>query len=225
MLLTVHHLGITEYSHAFYLQRRLLHLILEGKISDTLLLLEHPPTITIGKFGRFENVLASHEQLDAAGISLFFTDRGGNVTYHGLGQLVVYPIINLGQRDMGIRQYIYALEEVIIRLLGSFSIAAGRRNGHVGVWVKDEAVAAIGLNVKHWVTMHGFAINVNNNLNHFSLIKPCGYSDRKVTSISKLLERHVQIDEVIIKLLEYFSVVFEIDIEIRSDLDLVRCSS
>lgn len=218
----VYRLGQIEYSQAYNLQKRLLRLRTEGEITDTLLLMEHPPTITIGKFGKPENILASWKQLAAAGICLFLTDRGGDTTYHGPGQLVAYPIINLRQSGMSIRQYIHNLEEVIIRVLDSFVIAADRDKGYTGVWVKDEAVAAIGLSVKRWVSMHGLALNVNTNLNHFSLIKPCGFTDRRVTSISRLLNRYVPMNIVIDELLACFSEVFNADIELRSYTDLVR---
>ena len=217
----VYQLGLVEYNQAYHLQKRLLQLRLEGEIKDTLLLLEHPPTITVGKFGRFENVLASRKQLEAAGISLYFTDRGGDVTYHGFGQLVGYPIIGLRERGISIRQYINDLEEVIIRVLGGFFINANRNQDHAGVWVKDEVVAAIGLSIKKWVSMHGFALNVNTNLNNFSLIKPCGFSDKKVTSISQLLARYVPMDVVTDKLLACFSEVFKTDIELKSGSELV----
>ena len=225
MTCVVYQIGLTEYSRAYNLQKKLLRLRMEGEITDTLLLLEHPPTITIGRFGKYENILASQEQLEADGISLFFTDRGGDVTYHGPGQLVAYPIINLRQIGRNIRQYIHALEEVIIRVLSSFSIVAERDQGYTGVLVKNEAVAAIGLSIKRWVSMHGFALNVNTNLEHFSLINPCGFSDKKVTSISRLLAQNVTMDVITEKLLACFSEVFETDIELRSDSDLVRCFS
>ena len=221
----VYRLGQTEYNQAYNLQKSLLSLRIEGEITDTLLLLEHPPTITIGKFGKSENILASRRQLAAAGICLFFTDRGGDTTYHGPGQLVAYPIINLRQSGMSIRQYIHNLEELIIRVLGGFDIAADRDNGYTGVWVKDEAIAAIGLSVKRWVSMHGLSLNVNTNLNHFSLIRPCGFTDRKVTSISHLLNRHVPMNVVTEQLLACFSEVFNADIELRSETDLVRSLS
>lgn len=222
MSFVVYQLGLTEYGQAYDLQKRLRHMRLEGGIKDTLLILEHPPAITIGKFGRFENVLASQKQLEAAGISLFFTDRGGDVTYHGPGQLVGYPIIDLRERGIFVRKYIYTLEEVIIRVLESFSITANRAKGSTGVWVKDEAVAAIGLSIKHWVSMHGFAINVNNSLDNFSLIKPCGFSGRMVASISQLLKRYIPMEAVIEKLIVCFSEVFDTDIELRSESDLVK---
>jgi len=225
MMCVVYQIGLTEYSRAYNLQKKLLRMRMEGEITDTLLLLEHPPTITIGRFGKYENILASREQLETDGISLFFTDRGGDVTYHGPGQLVAYPIINLRQIGRNIHQYIHALEEVIIRVLNSFSIVAERDQSYTGVLVKNEAVAAIGLSIKRWVSMHGFALNVNTNLEHFSLINPCGFSDKKVTSISRLLAQNVSMDVITEKLLACFSEVFETDIELRSASDLVRCFS
>ena len=199
------------------MQRTLVHCRLGGEITDTLLLLEHPPTLTIGKSGKFENILASQAQLDGQGISLFFTDRGGDVTYHGPGQLVGYPIIDLRERGRDIHQYIHDLEEVIIRLLNSFSISACIDGGHAGVWVKEKQVAAIGLSIKRWVTMHGFALNVNPNLEHFSLINPCGFSNRRATSISQLLACDVPTEVVIERLLVNFSEVFNTKVELKKD--------
>lgn len=213
---------LVNYSDAYHLQRRLLRSRLEGQIANTLLLMEHSPTITIGKFGKLENVLASPVQLEAEGISLVFTDRGGDVTYHGPGQLIGYPIIDLRERARDIHKYIHDLEEVIIRVLGSFSIGAGRDRRHAGVWVKDEAVAAIGLKIKRGVSMHGFALNVNPNLAHFSLIKPCGLTDSKATSICRLLDRDVPMGAVIERLLAYFSEVFDTEIKLAPGLDSVR---
>jgi len=220
MLCPVYYLGLIEYREAYHLQTRLLHRRIDGEITDTLLLLEHPPTVTIGKFGRLENVVASPAQLEAEGISLIFTDRGGDVTYHGPGQLVGYPIIDLRERERDIHRYIHDLEEVIIRVLASFSISAGRDWHHPGVWVENEEVAAIGLSIKRWVSMHGFALNVNPNLEHFSLINPCGLADRKATSISRLLNRDVPMEVVIDRLLTHFSQVFDTELE-KTDI-LIR---
>jgi lipoate-protein ligase B len=205
MACIVHRLGVVDYEGAYHRQRRLLRQRFDGEIEDTLLLLEHPPTITIGKSGGLENVLVSQEQLAGEGISLFFTDRGGDVTYHGPGQLVAYPIIDLRQRGRDIHRYINELEEVIIRTLADFSIAAHRDGSHAGVWVKNEEIAAIGLSVKRWITMHGIALNVNSNLEHFCLINPCGFTDRTATSISKLLSKNIPIEEVTERLIAHFS--------------------
>lgn len=213
MACIVYRLGLVDYGEAYHRQRRLLKKRLDGEIEDTLLLLEHPPTITIGKSGKLENVLVSQEQLASEGISLFFTDRGGDVTYHGPGQMVAYPIIDLRNRGRDIHRYVNELEEVVIRTLADFSIAAHRDGGHAGVWVKEGEIAAIGLSVKRWITMHGIALNVNSNLEHFSLINPCGFSDRTATSISKLLSKNIPMEEVSQRFISRFSEVFGFSIE------------
>jgi len=218
MSCVVYRLGLVGYREAYHLQRKLLRQRFDGEIKDTILLLEHLPTITIGKSGSLENVLVSKVQLAKEGISLFFTDRGGDVTYHGPGQLVAYPIIDLRQRGKDIHQYVHDLEEVIIRTLSDFSIGADRDNSHAGVWVKDEEVAAIGLSIKRWVTMHGIALNVNPKLEHFSLINPCGFSNRKATSMARLFSRDVTIEEVIQRLIAHFSAVFNVPVEWDSDM-------
>jgi len=218
MLCIVYQLGLITYSEAYHLQRQLLYQRVNNEIADTLLLLEHPPTITIGKSGKLENVLASQAQLAEAGVSLFFVDRGGDVTYHGPGQLVAYPIIDLRQRGRDVHQYLRDLEEVIIRTLSDFSITACRDSSHAGVWVRDEEIAAIGLRVSKWVSMHGFALNVNIDLEQFSLINPCGFSDRKAASISSLLSQDVSIEAVTKKLLVRFSEVFNAQMEPGSDI-------
>ena len=218
MLCIVYQLGLITYSEAYHLQRQLLCQRVNNEIADTLLLLEHPPTITIGKSGKLENVLASQAQLAEAGVSLFFVDRGGDVTYHGPGQLVAYPIIDLRQRGRDVHQYLRDLEEVIIRTLNDFSITASRDRSHAGVWVRNEEIAAIGLRVSKWVSMHGFALNVNIDLEQFSLINPCGFNDRQAVSISSLLSQDVSIEAVTEKLLARFSEVFNSQMEPGSDM-------
>jgi len=213
MFCVIYRLGLVGYSEAYHLQRKLLRQRFDGEIMDTVLLLEHPPTITIGKSGKLENVLASQEKLAKEGISLFFTDRGGNVTYHGPGQLVAYPIIDLRQRGRDIHRYVHDLEEVVIRTLSDFSIEAHRDGSHAGVWVEEEEIAAIGLSIKRWITMHGIALNVNPNLEHFCLINPCGFSDRTATSMARLLSREIEMAEVTRRLVAHFSDVFDAQIE------------
>jgi len=218
MLCIVYQLGLITYSEAYHLQRQLLCQRVNNEIEDTLLLLEHPPTITIGKSGKLENVLASQAQLAEAGVSLFFVDRGGDVTYHCPGQLVAYPIIDLRQRGRDAHQYVRDLEEVIIRTLNDFSIDACRDRGHAGVWVKNKEIAAIGLRISKWVSMHGFALNVNTDLEQFSLINLCGFPDRKATSISALLSQDVSMETVTEKLLARFSEVFDSQMEQGVDI-------
>jgi lipoate-protein ligase B len=201
-------LGIVQYREAWELQRRLHQQRVEGGIPDLLLLLEHPPTITIGRSGSLDNVLISSRQMVQAGIPLFFIDRGGDVTYHGLGQLVGYPILDLREQGGDLHRYVRNLEEVIIRTLRDFSIEADSDEGHPGVWVKGEEIAAIGLSVRKWVSMHGFALNVNTDMDHFAFINPCGFSDKRATSMSKVIGREISTAEVSDPLKSHFYDIF-----------------
>jgi len=216
-------LGHIDYWKAYDIQERLWTQKFEYHAADAVLLLEHPPTLTIGKSGKLENLLIDKEELAERGISLYFTDRGGDITYHGPGQLVVYPIIDLTNRGKDIHRYINDLGEVIIRTLADFSIEAQRDEQYVGVWTGDDKIAAIGVRVRRWITMHGMALNVNPNLEHFSLINPCGILDREVTSISKVLSRDVPMESVAAKLVKRFSEVFDTDIECKP-INLLRCN-
>ena len=221
MICTVYQLGRIGYREAYYLQRQLQQQRVNGCIGDTLLILEHPPTITIGKSGKLLNILVSQGRLLSDGVHIFWTDRGGDVTYHGPGQLVGYPIIDLKDRGKDIRRYVHDIEEVIIRTLSDFGIRGCRNRSHPGVWVRNKQIAAIGLKIKTWVSMHGFALNVNTDLEKFSLINPCGLSEIKVTSCSRLLSHEVSMEEVATVLLAHFSEVFNVQIEIGSS-DLMR---
>ena len=178
-------LGRTDYGQALELQRQLAAERQQGLIPDQLLLLEHPHVITLGRNGKAGNVLASDEVLSRAGVSFYPTDRGGDVTYHGPGQLVGYPIIDLRewQRDVG--AYVRAVEQVIIDTLADYGIAAGRIPKLTGVWVDDRKIAAIGVHISRWVTSHGFALNVSTDLSYFQYIVPCGLT-KPVTSMAAL---------------------------------------
>jgi lipoate-protein ligase B len=204
-------LGVVEYGAAYQLQKKIHEQRVAGDIGDTLLLLEHPPAITVGKAGSIENILVPRETLNQMGISLYFVDRGGDVTYHGPGQLVGYPILDLSSRGGDLKRYVRDLEEVLIRTLEDFSIKAGRDPQHVGVWIGQKKIASIGLSIRQWVTMHGFALNVCNNLEHFSLIHPCGFKDRKTTSMQEVLGFQPSIEEVTERLLFLFSEVFDLE--------------
>jgi lipoate-protein ligase B len=217
MLCWFYQLGRVAYSEAYQMQADLLKRRINDGIGDTLLLLEHPPTITIGKSGKPENILASQLELREKGIPLLFVDRGGDATYHGLGQLVGYPIIDLKNRGADLHQYVYDLEEVIIRTLGDFGIEAARDKSHRGVWVENKEMAAIGLRVRKWVTMHGFALNVNTDLAPFSLINPCGFSDRGATSMAQVLAREIPMALVTERILGRFSEVFNTEMKLGPD--------
>ena len=217
-------LGLIEYSKAWELQRKLHRQRIEGRISDILLLLEHPPTITVGKSGTIDNVLISREQLTQEGISLFFIDRGGDVTYHGPGQIVGYPILDLRKRGKDLHFYVHSLEEVILRTLRDFSVDASRDESHPGVWVDGKEIAAIGLIVRRWVSMHGFALNINTNLDHFTFINPCGFSDRRATSMSKLLGIEMPMGQVKERLAFHFCDVFDILIGVSPIMPDLICT-
>lgn len=214
MICAVYQPGQVDYNKAYRLQIELARNRVNGSIGDVFLLLEHPPTITIGKKGDVENVVVSLDELREKGISVYFIERGGDVTYHGPGQLVGYPIIDLNYQGKDIYRYINNLEEVLIRALKDFGIESGRDHTHRGVWIGDIEIAAIGLRVSRWVTMHGFALNVNNDLEPFSLINPCGFTGRRVSSVSEILGEPVAMGAVIEKVLGHFTEIFDAQLQI-----------
>ena len=218
MLINVLQIGLIDYMQSYNLQTELLNRRINGEIEDTLLLLEHPPVVTIGKSGKLENILATEIQFAEKGISVFFMDRGGDVTYHGPGQLVGYPILDIGSRGRDLHQYVHNLEEVMIRTLGDFGINAFRDNTHPGVWIGDEEIAAIGLKVKKWVSMHGFALNINTDLEPFSLINPCGFADRRATSMSYILSQKLSMAIVTERLIAHFTEIFNAQVVTGSAL-------
>ncbi len=190
--LAVRYPGRVGYARALELQSRLVAQRRAGEIPDTLLLLEHPHVITLGSSAHEEHVLLSPSELSARGIGLFETGRGGDVTYHGPGQLVGYPILDLKPDRKDLHRYLRSLEEVLLGALQAFAITGRRDDSATGVWVGDAKVAAIGIRVSsRWITSHGFALNTNTDLSFFDAIVPCGLSDRPVTSISRLLGRTV----------------------------------
>ena len=204
-------LGRVDYASALQLQQQLASRRKQGLIPDQLLLLEHPHVITMGRNGHMENLLANHDILARAGIAFFPTDRGGDVTYHGPGQLVGYPILDLRdwQRDVG--AYVRAVEETIIATLAEYGIEAGRIPKLTGVWVGERKIAAIGVHLSRWVTSHGFALNVSTDLSYFQYIVPCGLT-RPVTSMAALGVR-ASLDEVGAKLAVHFARVFDCEME------------
>jgi lipoyl(octanoyl) transferase len=205
--------GRVEYGTALALQERLVDLRQRGLIEDTLLLLEHPPVITLGVRGDEANILLPQEELTAKGVAVYKVGRGGDVTYHGPGQIVGYPIVDLAAQGRDIKRFVWNVEEVFIRLLREqFGIVAQREEKkYTGVWVGDEKITAIGIAVKRWVTMHGFAFNVNTDLAHFKWINPCGLADRGVTSLEKLLGGKMDFDAMNAMVAGYFADVFGAD--------------
>jgi len=211
MNLNIVKLGNMDYAEALSIQEKLLELRQKNKISDTFLLVEHPPTLTLGKRGEYSNILLPLEELRKKGIGIYEINRGGDVTYHGPGQLVGYPIVNLNELGLGVKEYVWKLEEVFIRLLGEkYNIKAHREdNKYTGVWVDESKITAIGIAVKHWVTMHGFAFNINTNLEHFKWINPCGITDKGVVSLEKLLGKPGDFKELQNTVVDYFCEIFK----------------
>jgi lipoate-protein ligase B len=207
--ITVVNLGLTEYSAVWELQQALLNQRCTGTVGDVLLLNEHHHVYTLGKSSDANHVLASDEQLSDHGVKVYHIDRGGDVTYHGPGQLVGYPILNLYELHCDVHQYLRKLEEVIIRTLSTFGINGHRDEGFTGVWVGNDKIAAIGVKVSHGITMHGFALNVNTDLSYFDQIIPCGIFHKGVTSIQQVLGRTIGIDEVSDRITDAFGEVFE----------------
>jgi lipoyl(octanoyl) transferase len=207
----VRRLGVVGYQEALDLQQRLVDDRKAGRVGDQLLLLEHPPVITLGVRARGDrsHVLATPEFLSAHGIELFETGRGGDATYHGPGQLVGYPILDLTPDRCDVHRYVRDLEEVLIQSVTAFGVSAGRVPGLTGIWVGSEKLAAIGVRISRWITSHGFALNVSTNLDHFKLIVPCGIKDKGVTSLERLLGRTVPMAEVEEEVTRRFAVVFE----------------
>ena len=193
------------------MQRALAEERRHDRIPDTLLLLQHPAVITVGNRGDGgrSHIVAPAEHLANLGIDVHETGRGGDVTYHGPGQVVGYPILDLKPDRQDVHKYVRDLEEVMIRVCAGYGIEAGRIQGLSGAWVRGEKIGAIGVRISRWITSHGFAFNVNTNLEHFTLIVPCGIGDRGVTSLSKLLGREVAIDEVESAFVHHLAAVFE----------------
>jgi lipoate-protein ligase B len=192
----IRRLGRVGYREAWSLQRRLTASRSAGEIPDTLILLEHPPVITLGRAGSTDHLLGSESELEGRGVELVASDRGGDITFHGPGQIVGYAIVDLDARGRDLHRYLRDLESVLIRALEEFEIRAGRADGLTGVWVGDAKVAAIGIRVSRWIAHHGFALNVATDLSYFDLIVPCGIADRRVTSMEGLLGRPVDRDSV-----------------------------
>lgn len=208
------YLGVVPYELALKRQQILVQARAEGKIPDVVLLLQHPPVFTTGRFRGEEDITASAETLVQEGIDVFSSNRGGSVTYHGPGQLVGYPILNLKENGLGVLEYIRKLEEVIIKLLLTFGIQGQRVEKYPGgVWVGEEKICSVGIHVSRYITMHGFALNVNTNLQHFEYINPCGIKGVVIASISKLLGYPVAVEAIIPSLLAIFSETFEMKCE------------
>jgi len=209
--LEVRRLGIVPYADALAMQRALVEERKAGRVPDLLLLLQHPPVITLGVRGDGgrANIVATRDRLAELGIDVFETGRGGDVTYHGPGQIVGYPIIDLKPDRCDVHVYVRDVEEVMIRVCADYGLSAGRIAGLTGTWIGAEKIGAIGIRISRWVTSHGFAFNVSTNLDHFKLIVPCGIADRGVTSLEHALGRTIPVPDVEDALVRHFGDVFD----------------
>jgi len=209
--LVVRRLGVVGYAEGLELQKTLVAQRAAGDVDDTLLLLQHPHVLTLGvKAGESRShVLASPDRLAELGVEVHETGRGGDVTYHGPGQIVGYPILDLKPDRCDVHQYVRDLEEVMIRVTAEYGFKAGRIQGLTGAWVAAEKIGAIGVRIQRWITSHGFAFNVTTDLDFFRLIVPCGISDRGVTSLGKLTGRDIPTREVEDHFVRHFCAVFD----------------
>ncbi len=243
-------LGLMAYAEAWALQKRVVAARKAGAIEDVLLMCEHPHVITQGRSGKREHLLASEQVLKQKGVEFHATDRGGDITYHGPGQIVGYPILNLGAIRRDVVWYVRMLEEAMIRATAEFGVVAGREAGKTGVWVRHqqegkdltqrtpraqsaqstempaseeaEKLAAIGVHISRWVTSHGFAYNVSTDLRYFDLIVPCGIADRRATSLEKLLGRRVETKEVAPRIAHHLGEVFGLEMKEASRFELLE---
>lgn len=223
MKLLVSLLGRIDYKEALEIQRQLLCLRQNNEIDDIMLLLEHPPVLTVGRKGEHSNILIPQHIMESEKVSVYEVERGGDVTYHGPGQIVGYPILDLNNHFKDVHSFVKRIEEVFIELLKEeYGITAGRDPKYIGVWVGDEKITAIGFTIKRWVTMHGFAFNVNTNLEHFRWINPCGITEKGVTSLQKLLGYELDINKVMEQVIKYFCREFEVEYEIISKEEVFR---
>jgi len=219
-------IGICSWDAAFTLQQRLVAARKAGAIADVLLFCEHPHVITLGRNASQKNLLASEHVLRQKGVELRETNRGGDITYHGPGQTVGYPILNLDRIRRDVHWYVRTLEEAMIRASADFGVTAHRIPGKTGIWVQppggipEEKLAAIGVHISRWITSHGFAYNVSTDLRYFDLIIPCGIADRKATSLEKLLHRNVSLDEVRPRLASHLAELFSLAPQTISKDDL-----
>jgi len=205
-------LGIVGYDDGLHLQESAIEHLRSGEAPEQLLLLEHPHVFTLGRGADSSNILADPLQLQTNSVEVHETGRGGDVTYHGPGQLVGYPIINLKPDRCDVHRYVRDLEEALIRTISEFGVTGTRIKGLTGVWVGNDKIAAIGVRIARWITSHGFALNVNTDLSYFNMIVPCGITDKGVTSLSRLLGSQIPMSDVACVVSSQFAQVFEREI-------------
>ncbi len=224
-LCQVFYLGQYDYSKAGILQKRLVGNRANSSMPDTLLLMNHPPVFTIGRKGTREHILVNEELLLREGIAVHETDRGGDITYHGPGQLVGYPILDLRHHGRDLHQLINNYEEVIIRVLNNYGVKGRRIEKYPGVWVGPEKICAVGIGVSNWISYHGFAFNIEPNMEHFSYILPCGIKEYGVTCLSRVLGHPVPEREVAAQIVRSFGEVFAVQMLYENTVDKIMLAA
>jgi lipoate-protein ligase B len=204
-------LGLVDYQKSWDLQHQLWSRRVEEELPDLLLIVEHPHVITLGRRGNRSHLIASSEVLDAMKVPIFHVERGGDVTYHGPGQMVVYPILNLKEYGYRVVRYVGQLEEVVLRVLGDFGIEGRRDPLNRGVWVDEEKIASVGVAIRRWVSLHGFALNYETDLKYFALINPCGLEGEKMTTMAKILGKEISREQLLEVVRSHFMRIFERD--------------
>ena len=204
-------LGLIDYEKAWDLQHQLWSKRVEGEVPDLLLILEHPHVITLGRRGNRSHLLVSPEVLEAMRIPIFHVERGGDVTYHGPGQMVIYPVLDLKEYGYRLIRYIGQIEDVILRVLKDFGIEGRRDPVNRGVWVNEEKIASVGVAIKRWVSFHGFSLNYETDLKYFELINPCGLEGKKMTSMAKILGTMIFRERLVERIGFHFTQIFERD--------------
>ncbi|BCS95752.1 octanoyltransferase [Desulfoluna limicola] len=219
----VAHLGVRGYGEIFHLQKKLSRARQKGIVPDILMFLEHEPCITLGRNARRQHILAEGVELEEKGLRVFETDRGGDVTYHGPGQLVCYPTLNLSNHDGDVIAYTRKLEVLVIRTLNAFGISAGRRDGHPGVWLdRCRKIASLGVSVERNVSTHGIALNVSPDMDHFKVIIPCGLPGVQAVSMEECLGCGVSLTEVMSEMKTHASDIFNLDLQELKEDELMR---
>ena len=215
-------LGLIQYGPAFAIQDQILQARLDGKIATTVILQENLPIFTIGRSGSRDNILSSQEDLEKRGIEVQEVNRGGDITFHGPGQLIVSPLLYLGDIGLNANQYLHRLEDVLIELLAGYDIQAGKKEGLPGVWLKKAKIAAVGIAVKHGYTFHGFSLNIDPDLEAFSLINPCGVKQMPVTSMQQVLGQTPPVKQIKTELKRILQKTFALETRATTWTDLVR---
>jgi lipoate-protein ligase B len=215
-------LGLIDYGKAWDLQHQLWSRRVKGELPDLLLILEHPHVMTLGRRGGRSHLKVSPEALEEMKIPTFHVERGGEITYHGPGQIVAYPILSLKEYGYRVVQYVDQLEEIIIRVLRDFDIRGERDSSNRGVWVSGDKIASLGVTIKRWVSFHGFALNYDTDLEYFDLIHPCGLVGKKMTTMTKILGRKISRDSLIERICFHFMQVFEGEWAVKELEEIIR---